>query len=1266
MKIKLTHLFNIVIIAGVTARLQFVWHNVEKGYQGSRTGKNLWRWFCVTFCFKGSSRLIQATKSAASMLILSVAMIIATEVGLYAMGGYEGTFEYAIDAPWRMERHVSSDGTNGYGAIPIQISIHDAMHTALDNFDRFTVETIHSGVGIHHSTNYNYVPHTNDMIGIGNFCKVIIKEPGREPVHYSLNDLAEIEMTKGPWLPTISAEPPAHSICRIWNGEDPEQFQDISETSEWHAILWHKPESDPLPGTELTLEIEVHVTRQPWVFCDGSILVQRPFNMPSKVPGEHIITLKNYVRIYYGDDPLPRFDNNWLYGDLHYHSQGSDNEGESAYNYRGAIRAMGAMGLDFLFATEHASNSEQIIDADLDLRAGDLDLNGEIDFGIPFIDVIDSDFHDEYSKRGVLRDMSKKRFEFNHGLIYGKNGVNREAALIAHGNHLPQGYLSHGVLPQIFLGGEVDVIPEVDKGPFNGVLYGNELPYNIKNLCGGFIAEFNPKFTFNPNNGTLNFLGDCDPKKLWEKDNDPDNFSDPTDGYLIRDVQGINKYEYGREHMVYFPMSHKLDISVNPQTPPPGETWCEKCITIEADTPGAANFTGGVNPLFNHGNGLSYGIRAGRNKPTNKVKCFPVRCSECEGDCPQVEPPSVLVPQDTTFIPSNTGEYGGASRRLAYWHKGMPPMLPEIEKKGYAFIAHHLNATEEGSPGPEGPPWSRRMLLQAWKSPSILGLEFWNEDSRFSSRICRENQYGECDDIEDIGHEIGYERNETDSIFGGIKKDHEPKPVNTFRKGFSNFEISSLKSGDYFDFGGYFELQPWDIDTGKWGEPESSVDHKLHNGAYSWDVMNHWGLNTNLTKELDWLKPGEPRRFFMAGGSDAHGDLNYSRKGYFLRTTETNDTAIGKPRNLVFVGQPEISLTLDDSQIAIDESRNSSEDSRQNGGLRKGMELPSGFQEMELVDGLKEENKHSETSRYHTQEQVIKALRKGSFCVTDGPALRIAVDKNGNGRIDSKDVQMGGIVHLYGNEPLKLLVEWKSTEEFGPVRKVDLYVGVQTSSSSYSGTDYKRTYAPESHGTRDEEKDPPSRRTNYSYTIDGRTYTKMEDRYWLIDRDSLDDPLRIIPKASILGNDQLKKSPLWKDMNMYTYNGYHGTTSRSLDLNQFLVGATEPGDRFFIRAFAETIEPGNRHPNETVLRYAFTNPIWVIRHPKEDLFKSKHSDPAVMETLGTTSEEKDKDKSVKAGLKDPIVNLGELGLFEWKQVKDKKVFSTNPIFKNTL
>jgi hypothetical protein len=82
---------------------------------------------------------------------------------------------------------------------------------------------------------------------------------------------------------------------------------------------------------------------------------------PSR-PDSYFIT--NRLSIHLGEAPLPKFDDGYVYGDLHYHSQGTDNEGESAYALRPTLQAMRAMGLDFLFATDHASDSGQVTDID--------------------------------------------------------------------------------------------------------------------------------------------------------------------------------------------------------------------------------------------------------------------------------------------------------------------------------------------------------------------------------------------------------------------------------------------------------------------------------------------------------------------------------------------------------------------------------------------------------------------------------------------------------------------------------------------------------------------------------------------------------------------------------------------------------------------------------------------------------------------------------------------------------------------------------------
>ena len=240
------------------------------------------------------------------------------------------------------------------------------------------------------------------------------------------------------------------------------------------------------------------------------------------------------------------------------------------------------------------------------------------------------------------------------------------------------------------------------------------------------------------------------------------------------------------------------------------------------------------------------------------------------------------------------------------------------------------------------------------------------------------------------GRETGYERCEEIVDWGIYRKEIcEAFPNNGVRSGFKG----SPK---------YFELVPYDPSNGSWGSLTTAVERRLHHGAEDWDRINLMGLDLEETRKLTWLGRGEPRRFFMAGGSDGHGDFNYRRSGALLGTTRVHDTAIGKPRNLVFAGRPPRKL---------------------------GAFAPRGL-------------------RPHTQEQVVAALREGRFCVTDGPALRIAIERDGQDGIGDADLGMGGVHRIAGgksNRSIKLHVEWKSTPEFGPVRKVDLYVGTTTS-----------------------------------------------------------------------------------------------------------------------------------------------------------------------------------------------------------------------------
>ena len=95
---------------------------------------------------------------------------------------------------------------------------------------------------------------------------------------------------------------------------------------------------------------------------------------------------------------------------------------------------------------------------------------------------------------------------------------------------------------------------------------------------------------------------------------------------------------------------------------------------------------------------------------------------------------NLRIGNDTTFVPSYTSRFGGATRRLDRSDVPGEPLpgapLSEFERKGVVFVAHHMNRS--GSRGPDGVPWTQdHMLLKAFRSPAVLGLEFWNEAHDF-------------------------------------------------------------------------------------------------------------------------------------------------------------------------------------------------------------------------------------------------------------------------------------------------------------------------------------------------------------------------------------------------------------------------------------------------------------------------------------------------------------------------------------------------------
>jgi hypothetical protein len=900
----------------------------------------------------------------------------------HAIAGIEGTFEYAIDAPWRIEPRVLPSGALAYGAIPIQISIHDANNVGHDR----------EGVSD---------PHT---LALGRVCKVVVRErgsadaPGEPPrgkaTSLLFSRLEEVEYTRGRWPAPGEPYPavPEHALCRAWKGEDCTGFDRVGGSSEWHASFGYQPASVK-PATAVSLQVEVHLTKDPLSSCEI-------------VPDYNHIRLVNELRVYFAPAPLPRFGGGWLYGDLHYHSQGTDNEGESAYNYRGVIRAMGAMGMDFAFATEHASNSQQVID--VDAKLGDI-------------------FHLEFppsETRAGLRDMSRGRFRFLQGVLHGPGGANVEAPLLT-------GLAGRRrAAPQVFLGGEVDLIPELAPGTAYGDLipWGNGQEWSTENLCFGNLLDLGGPLTIGCEDFGVHLL---------------EKTATNPDAVLVDDIQGFS-VDFGRHHIVYLPR------------------------------------------------------RAGDTQ---------------------------------AFVRSDTGPYGGASRRFT-------DLKPELERHGYFFAAHPLSHFERGDdfltdPGPTDIPWTDHLYDQVWRSPAWLGLQFWNEDARLREEVPPWSAFTTRDPVPspdfctlvsadpsnpsyvcpEPGGDVGYERYDSPAL--GVP--YAYLPVDRAQAGFGS---------------GLFHLDVAAPVSGRWSEHVDTVEEKLHHGAFTWDRLNHWGLDVRKTKALDWLPSFlAPRRLFMAGGSDAHGDLGYRRTGYLIRTEKINDAALGKPRNLVEVGAP------------------------------RGRRLPRGANGAGIT--------------VHSQVQVADAIADGRFSVTDGPALRIAVDRNANGVIDEGDATMGDVVRLRVRDEhaLPVLVEWRSTPEFGPVARVDLYVGARQSRDDLATPPLVekggRTYAPPGAGVFHSSipgtglPDP---------IVDDPPYDRMNDNYWR-------DPTGL-----------LRFQPT---------DGFQGTRRILLDLGQFPATQNLPADRFFVRAFAVTDHPD---PEEICVtdhegclrRYAFTNPIWAI------------------------------------------------------------------------
>jgi hypothetical protein len=857
----------------------------------------------------------------------------------FASGGQPG-IDIAVDAPWRIEPIPEAGGFVGgtpkytYGPIPIVITIQDAI------FD----------------VNRRKLP----TVGLGAFDRVIVEEvTGKDPSGWkttliSRDDLTEIEAKYGVSQP---GKEPEHERCAPAMGMvncdtrlpiDRGKTKVKQASHEWHASFSFTPKLKIEPGKEIMLRVTL--------FTTGS--TGKKFSYTTS------------LKVHPGEAPMPRFANTWLYGDLHYHSQSTDNEGESGYSYRNIVRAMGSMGMDFVFATDHASDGVQAMGGGSGIEDKVLDAFGYVE-----------DFNE-------ARDLNGVRFQWANGAIHGSGGANEVMladALKAGSKAYFPNYKGYGVVPQIFMGEEIDSWPYMsDSEAQSGKLVWGDrqsLEWWRADACAEkyvLTCAGGPKIPNVPE-GKSEATCRAEAKAACMK-----RRSTKKDGrWHLTDAQGGTGTSAGsRMHMVYLPYSTK-------------------------GTQG--------------------------------------------------------------WISGHTSTYGGATKSLA-------SNLAGVDKKGRAFLAHPLEGgNPDDTPGPNMVPYSRSALDAAWRSRGILGLQLWNEDDHYVAG--------------------------PDNAFSG-------NVVTTGKRGEIQYQPAMWRGS------------PWHWNYGEAKSKDRCDDcdtrFRLYHGAFVWDTYLRKGLNPAVTKGIKWLPKGEPRKWSMAGGSDAHGDLNFRRYGRPDKCiknekvvvvkvaqwcdTRVSDSGIGKPRNLVHVGKPT---------------------GPGSGSLKR-----------------------------HSNRQVIDALDAGRFSVTDGPALRIVVDNNRNGKIDDGDYEMGSVVDVFPEEQVPLLVEWFSTPEFGPVQRVDLYVGNKA-----------KTFAAPNHG--------PDGRFGFHTKENGqRVKTSLKDPY-------AGDPSGVLATTGLSGDKAM-----------------HGLAKVMLDPKQF--GVSAEGALFYVRAYAQTAEG----PGKVAGQMAFTNPVWGRYHMK--------------------------------------------------------------------
>ena len=131
------------------------------------------------------------------------------------------------------------------------------------------------------------------------------------------------------------------------------------------------------------------------------------------------------------------------------------------------------------------------------------------------------------------------------------------------------------------------------------------------------------------------------------------------------------------------------------------------------------------------------------------------------------------------------------------------------------------------------------------------------------------------------------------------------------------------------------------------------------------------------------ISSGTPRKILLTAGSDAHGDFNYNVSGLPILGYTATDDAYGKVRTAIY----------------------------SEGGMGSG------------------------------GANVLEALREGKSVVTDGPLVIFGIDRDGNGTIGPGDLKIGDQDTINISGPARVIVQWASTNDFGPVEDIGVWIG---------------------------------------------------------------------------------------------------------------------------------------------------------------------------------------------------------------------------------